>query len=487
MLRDRYDPVDIFIMVPQLSHSIEPVIVQLDILLDDDTIFGQVKADLSKRHQHTLGTGRPSTPVEVILRMLVIKHLYGWSYAQTEQWVSDSLVLRDFCRIYWQPVPDDTTLIRWALLIQPATLHQLLDHIVELACQLKVTHGRKLRIDGTVVETNIHAPTDSSLINDGVRVISRLLKSARTLLSSTLSSTVEMAGEVFGKLFRDRSRTARRLNKQIIDTLRSHGQGHGRDHGEEGKQLRKTAYERLVEIGGAVLDQAKAVGELLGDAGHEVQQGAHKLAGQLKQFMPRLQSVLEQTRRRVLQGEVVPASEKLVSIFEPHTAIIRKGKLSKPTEYGRMVWLDEVEGGIISRYEVLVGNPSDQEQVQPSLQHHKQVFKRPPRLLVADRGCFSDGNEEAAQAEGVEQICLPKPGARSEERKAHERQGWFVRGCRWRAGIEGRIHGLKRRQRLERCLNHGDAGMERWVGWGVISHDLWKIAHAQATAQAQTA
>lgn len=170
MLRDRYDPVDIFIMVPQLSHAIEPVIVQLNDLLDDDAIFQYVKADLSKRYPHTTTTGRPSTPVEVILRMLLIKHLYGWSYAQTEQWVSDSLVLRDFCRIYWQAVPDDTTLIRWATLIQPATLHQLLDHVVQLARQLKVTHGRKLRIDGTVVETNIHAPTDSSLLCDGVMV-----------------------------------------------------------------------------------------------------------------------------------------------------------------------------------------------------------------------------------------------------------------------------------------------------------------------------
>jgi IS5 family transposase len=392
-------------------------------------------------------------------------------------------VLRDFCRIYWQPVPDDTTLIRWALLVQSATLHQLLDHIVELACQLKVTRGRKLRIDGTVVETNIHAPTDSSLLNDGVRVISRLLKSARTLLSSS-SSPAEAAGaEAADKLFRDRTRTAKRLNKQIIDTLRSHGRGHG----EGAEQLRKASYERLVEIGEAMLDQAKAVGELLYEAGHDAQERASRVAGQLKLFVPRLRAVVEQTKRRVLHGVQVPASEKLVSIFEPETAIIRKGKLAKPTEYGRMVWLDEVEGGIISRYEVLVGNPSDQEQVQPSLSHHRRVFKGPPRLLAADRGCFSEGNEAAAKAEGVEQICLPKPGTRSEERGAHERQGWFVRGCNWRAGIEGRIHGLKKRHKLDRCLNHGDGGMERWVGWGVISHDLWRIAQAQAQATAQTA
>ncbi len=189
----------------------------------------------------------------------------------------------------------------------------------------------------------------------------------------------------------------------------------------------------------------------------------------------------------MLQGERVPASEKVVSIFEPQTAIIRKGKLSKPTEYGRMVCLDEVEGGIISRYQVLAGNPADSEQVLPSLEHHQRVFKHPAKLLSADRGCFSEANEAAAEAGGVEQICLPKPGAKSEERRAYERQRWFVRGRNWRAGIEGRIHGLKKGQKLERCLNHGEAGMERWVGWGVISHDLWQIAQAQATSQAQTA
>jgi IS5 family transposase len=462
MLRDRYEPVDIFARVPQLSRAMDPVLAQIDALLDDDAIFQAIKADLCIRYPHTTRTGRPSTPVEVLLRMLVIKHLYGWSYQQTEQWVADSLVLRDFCRIYWQQVPDDTTLIRWANLIQPPTLHLLLDHVVELAQHLKVTRGRKLRTDGTVVETNIHQPTDSSLLNDGVRVISRILKKARSLLAA--------GGEVADKLCRDRSRSAKRLNKVIIDTVRSRG--------EQAEQLRKATYARLVEVGHAMLEQAKAVGELLSQAAHE---RASKLAGQLQQFGSRLRQAVKQTKRRVLQGEQVPASEKLVSIFEPETAIICKGKLAKPTEYGQMIWLDEVDGGLISRYEVLEGNPADSEQVQPGLAHHQQMFGRGPKLLAADRGCWSAENEAAAQAAGVEQICLPKPGSKNAERVAHEGQGWFVRGCHWRAGIEGRIHGLKVRHKLERCLYHGSAGMERWVGWGVICHDLRQIALATAT------
>ena len=139
MLRDRYDPMNLFELVPALGMQLDPVLMQLDQLLDDDVLFGAVKADLAKRFPRTLIDGRPSTPIEVILRMLVVKHLYDWSYEHTEQWVADSLVLRQFCRAYAERVPDDTTLIRWANLIQPATLHQLLDQVVELARQSKVT------------------------------------------------------------------------------------------------------------------------------------------------------------------------------------------------------------------------------------------------------------------------------------------------------------------------------------------------------------
>src|SRR5437868_8445648 len=208
MLRDRYDPINLFDLVPALSLELDPVLTQLDQLLDDDTLFQLVKADLARRHPRTLIDGRPATPVEVILRMLVVKHLYGWSYEHTEQFVSDSLVLRQFCRVYLERVPDDTTLIRWANLIRPPTLHDLLDHVVDLARQRKVTRGRKLRIDGTVVETNIHHPTDSTLLNDGVRVLSRTLAKAKQALPGTSTLARDAC--------RDRSRSAKRQMKRIM-------------------------------------------------------------------------------------------------------------------------------------------------------------------------------------------------------------------------------------------------------------------------------
>ena len=461
MLRDRYQPMNIFERVPALSLAMDPVLSQLDRLLDDDTLFQALKADLAKRRPRTPTDGRPSTPVEVILRMLVVKHLYGWSYAATEHWVSDSLVLRQFCRVYLESVPDDTVLIRWANLIQPTTLHGLLDHVMAVAQQLKVTRGRKLRLDGTVVESNIHHPTDSTLLTDGVRVLSRTLKRAKSVLTE--------ATDVAKTVFRDRTRSAKRQMKRIMETARQRG-----EQAAEGMQ---TAYQRLLDITQAIVHQAQQVKRALGE---QTTQAAEKVADTLEHFIPLVQQVINQTTRRVLEGESVPAADKIVSLFEPHTAIIRKGKPGRPTQFGRVVWLDEVDGGLISRYAVLEGNPPDEEQLKPRLDHHLAVFKKPPQLLAGDRGIYSPTNERYAEAQGVKQVVLPKPGAKSATRMAHERQPWFRRGRNRRSGIEGRISGLKRRHKLDRCHYHGDAGMERWVGWGIIAHDLWTIAKATA-------
>jgi IS5 family transposase len=340
-------------------------------------------------------------------------------------------------------------------------LHQLLDHVVDLARSLKVTRGRKLRLDGTVVETNIHHPTDSTLLYDGVRVLGRTLRRAKAVLADVASQAVET--------FRNRTRSAKRQMKRIMDAARQRG--------EAATERMKTAYQRLLNISQATVQQAQQVKVALSQqATHQAQ----KLTATLDQFIPLVAQVIDQTTRRVLQGESVPASQKIVSLFEPHTAILRKGKPGQATQFGRVVWLDEVEGGIITRYDILDGNPPDDEPVRPSLDHHRQVFKKPPDLLAGDRGTYSPANERYAQAQGVKHVALPKPGAKSAERIAYEQQRWFRHGRNWRSGIEGRISGLKRGQKLDRCRYHGDDGMERWVGWGVIAHDLRVIARATA-------
>src|SRR5512142_1548869 len=307
MLRDRYEPQNRFEKVAALSLKMEPVLARLDKLLDDDALFGGVRADLAQRYPHTQQTGRPSTPVEVILRMIIVKHLYGWSYEQTEYNVSDSLVLRQFCRIYLNAVPDDTTLIKWANLIQPQTLHELLDHVTDLARSLKVTRGRKLRTDGTVVETNIHHPTDSTLLGDAVRALSRTLKQAHKVLTDQTALSPAS--------FRDRTRSARRQVKRIMEAARQRG--------EAAADQLQAAYRQLLATAKASQRQAQAVANALK---RQADDQATRLADQLHACLPRVARVIDQTVRRVLGGEQVPASEKLVSLFEPETAIISKGK-----------------------------------------------------------------------------------------------------------------------------------------------------------------
>src|SRR4051795_641934 len=260
MLKHRHDRTDLFALVPQLGLRFEPLLEQLDRLLDDDDLVDCVRYDLARRYPRTRSRGRPSTPVEVILRMLVVMRLYGWSYEQAEYFVNDSLVLRRFCRVYLEKVPDDTTLIRWANTIGPQTIERLNGRVVQLARSLKVTRGRKLRVDTTAVETDIHFPTDSGLVGDGVRVVSRLLQRAKAALGEAASGLKEA--------FRSRVRTVRKLSQQLHRIARRKG--------DEGRAALKAAYGRLVAIGKRAAAQGRRVLETLrreGDA------AAQRLAG----------------------------------------------------------------------------------------------------------------------------------------------------------------------------------------------------------------
>ncbi len=462
MLRDRYEPDPGFwAIVKQLAIEMDPELGQMDGILDDDELFQMIKRDLSKNRPKTLETGRNSTPVEVIARMLAVKHLYDLSYEKTEWHVNDSLVLRGFCRVYFHPVLDHSNLNKWALLIQPDTLHDFNDRLTAIATELKLTRGRKLRTDGTVVESNIHYPTDSSLLADGVRVLSRTIKRAKEVLIERTDMTAQT--------FRDRTRSARNQARHIADRARKRG--------AEVKTEMKEAYRKLVSTTKASVKQAKQVLEALQGQGSKQ---ANRLAATLEQFIPRVEQVIEQAVRRVFEEEIVPAQEKIVSIFESHTDIIRRNKAHKPTEFGHKVWLDEVEGGMVTNYQVLEGNPPDHDQWQPTLEHHGQQFGRPPDQASADRGVYSPDNEAYATQIGVKRVILPKPGRKSAARRQHEQQRWFRRGRRFHAGVEGRISVLKRKHGLGRCLYHGEDGFERWVGWGVIAGNLAVMGTALA-------
>lgn len=459
MIVDRYPPVNLFAVVPKLVADFEPELRELDRLLEDDELFERVRRDLSCRRPHSLTRGRHSTPVEVILRLLVVKRLYRWSYEQTEHFVGDSLVLRQFCRLYWEPVPDDTTLLRWAQLIGPQTLERLNARVVELAQSRKVTRGRKLRVDSTVIATTIHHPTDSRLLGDGVRVLSRLLRRARRVLGERTALSRET--------FRTRTRSVRRLAQQVHRLARRKG--------EEAAEQLQTAYTRLVGIAQQSCRQAERVRRELTEY---PEAAAQRLVHQFTPLLPLVDQAIRQATRRVLEGEAVPAAEKLLSLFEPHTQVIQRHKPGHAVEFGRKLWLDEVDGGLVSRYVVLDQPGQDQPYLAGSLAGHQERFGHPPWLLAGDRGVYSVANERLAQEAGVQRIVLPATGKPSAERQRQERSGWWRRGFRFRAGIEGRISVLRRGFELDRCRDHGEAGIGRWVGWGILTHNLAKIAQS---------
>jgi IS5 family transposase len=466
MLRDRYEPDAWFwTIIEQLAIEMDPELTQIDSILDDDELFQNVKNDMARRHPQTLETGRNSTPVEVNLRMLAVKHLYQFTYRQTEWHVGDSLVLRWFCRIYFNSVPDHTTLNRWALLIQPETLHAFNDRVIEVATQLKVTRGRKLRTDGTVVETNIAYPTDSKLLADGVRVLSRTLKRAKEVAKDT--------AQLAAKTFRDRTRSARNQARRIARRARQRSAA--------AKEDMQKAYQRLVHVTRATVKQAETVVDTLKVESSQV---AQRLVETLQAFLPHVEQALDQTVRRVFEGESVPAREKIVSLFEPHSDIIRRQKAGKPVEFGHKVWLDEVDGGIVTAWRVLDGNPPDAEQWQPAIDHHLQQFDKPPWQASGDRGLYSPDNEVYARRQGVKRPILPKPGRKTEERRQYESQSWFKRGRRFHAGVEGRISVLKRKHGLDRCLDRGEKGFDKWVGWGVIAGNLTVMGRTLAAKAA---
>lgn len=458
MLIDHYPKEDIFARVPRMAARIDPVLKELDQLLDDDVLYQQVRADFGKRRRHTLVHGRHSTPVEVLLRLLILKHLSQWSYQETEEQVDQNLILRWFCRVYWGPVPEDTTLIRWANILQPTTLHDLNDRVVALAKQAKVTQGRKLRLDATCVQTDIHHPTDSGLLVDSVRVLSRLVKQAKGFLQGQVSQVEQLC--------RSRLRTARRTAQTLHRQLRRKG--------EEKEAEQKKLYQKLVETTEQMVQQARKVVSALNN---ERQKPARRLVEQAEQVLPLVERVITQTRRRVLENKKMAAGEKVLSLFEPHTRAIPRHKGGALVEFGRQVMLDEVEGGIVTRYEILE-HPTEHGQATLAVAHHQEVFARPPNLVAGDRGVHSADTEEKLKAVGVKRVAIPMVSRPSEARLALERTRAFRRGYRWRAGIEGRIASLRRDYGWSKSRYHGIDGMERWLGLGVMVSNLRHIAQA---------
>jgi len=242
---------------------------------------------------------------------------------------------------------------------------------------------------------------------------------------------------------------------------------------------------KLVEVTSRVVGQAKKfsaeIGQGIKQAADVLQQAMLEgLRHDLDAFIALVQQVIRQTRARVFGGNT-RAEGKLVSIFEPDTEIIRKGKASKPTEFGKMIKLQEAENQIIIAYEVYDQRPNDKDLLVPAVQIHEQRLERAPELVAGDAGFYSAQGEAELQNMGVKRVSIPNHSTKSTERRRHQKRRWFRKGQKWRTGCEGRISVLKRRHGLNRCRYKGSAGMKRWVGLGVISDNLINLGRALDT------
>ena len=306
----------------------EPWMRHADTALEDDALLLIIQQELAKRCKKSKTRGRKATPAEVVLRMLLLKHVRDWSYETLSREVRANLVYREFTRIGGEKVPDDRTMGNLARQLGPELIEKLHRRVVEIAQENKIATGRKMRVDTTVVETDIHYPTDSTLLGDGVRVLTRIMK-----------KVTAVAGKA-GTQMRDRSRSAK---LKVLAIARA-----SRNKTEQGRQKMKNAYVKLLEVTSRVAGQAKKFSsEIAGGVKRGNLSVLHKAKQQLDEMIPRVQQVLCQTRERILRGNT-QADGKLLSVFETHTEVIRKGKANKPNEFGKLVVIQEAENQMLA-------------------------------------------------------------------------------------------------------------------------------------------
>jgi transposase, IS5 family len=430
----------------------------LQVVCADARVQLVVQSDLVPWGTQAATRGAPALPANVTICVAVVRRLMGWSYRTMMQELNVNAGWRWVCQLYLERVPNFRTLQEREAKLSPRTIRLIHEVVVELGKKLGVTRAQKLRVDGSVIETNIHYPTDSGLLDDAARVLSRLVRGARDLLPPHSAADKHW--------FRDRHRQAHHLAREINRLSRS-----------KAKNTAKSSlklYKKLLAVVQALLEQVAEIQPRLRPL---CDPAADRLQESLEHYLPLVQQVIAQTQTRVLHGKPAAAGEKVLSLFEPHTALIRRGKAKpKETEFGRKVWYAEVEGGLVSEYRLLKGNPQEAPLLLPSLRQHCLLFGHPPEEVCGDRGIHSARNEEQAHLLGVQRISLPQPGYKSDERRSYERQPWFRAAQAFRNGIEGRISQLRRTRHLDRCLARGEVGMERWIGWGIIANNLATIA-----------
>lgn len=424
-----------------------------------DRLHRDLAKPLEKVNQETQRRRAYAYTSENVQRILVCQVIEGMSLRSVVVRIDDSQFLRRFVRIDGGPMMDFTTLCKLKNAVRPETWAEINRHLGQLAVREDWIEGNHLRIDTTAVETNVHYPTDSSLLWDVYRVLARAIDKAREIAPAAVGSR------------RLQTRRAKRLQQQI-----------GRAAGAKGRGARplKRLYQRLIRMVDDVSGWARSVrGELatghhLGDAMAVVL--AEGLIQEFNQVLELGSRVVDQARRRVLQGECVPNDEKLFSIFEPHTELLIRGKAGKPVEFGHMIQIQQVAAKFITDYEVFCKRPLEPRLMDAALESHKKLFGAYPDALAADKGYYESMGALRTLEDKVATVSIAKKGRRTVEETEREHDPLFRHAQRFRAGVEGTISFLKRVLRLARCFNKGWKHFVATVGQAIFAHNLLILA-----------
>lgn len=435
-----------------------PVLRQIDAFLDaQGALLTLVHRDLIRQLTHRR-TGRAGMSAEQVLRSFVLMRLKNWDYRELAERIADGYTLRQFTRFDGAAVPRHDAFQRGFVQLQADTLRRINEGLITVAVQMSLEEITTLRLDTTVVETAIRYPRDSSMLWDTVRVLSRLV--------DRISERVPTAG----KEFPHRGRRAKRRMQEIARM---------RERAQRRRTLARK-YRDLIEVTAEVIEKAEAAAGKTRSAKLREPLDAVQVQALCKQvghFAALGRRVIEQCERRIFRGETVSADEKLYSIFETHTDMIKRGKVHKPVEFGHKVLLVESRIGLITDYRILDGNPIDSDQLVASVDRHIKRFSKAPEVLAGDRGFHETVGCETVRRRGVKLVAIPQRGGKkTAEQESFEKSRPFKQAQAFRSGIEGRISVLFRGRGMKRCLWSGRERFELFIAAAVLANNLMVIA-----------
>jgi IS5 family transposase len=437
-------------LLPEDLKRLPAELAQVDAFLDDERFIAPWRALFDRR------LGRPSVPIDTLLRLLYLKHRYQLGYESLCKEVSDSIGWRRCCRIGLdRPVPHPTTLVKLVRRAGPEVVEELNAALVAKLAQGKLLRGRKLRVDTTVVEADIDYPTDADLLEQAVRKLGGLVRRLKARGAATRTR------------FRDRGRAAGRRMKQLARTLRRRT---GVAMGEVDRltsEVARIARHTLQDVQVVARTARRARQHRPGDG------RLGRVVGELEETIAATERLLAQTDQRLAGNRVI--ADRLVSLSDPDARPIRKGKPRHPTQFGYTLLVAEEERGFVCDHQLHKGNPPDAPQLVPAVQRVIGVTGRPPGTVVGDRGFGTAANDQAMEALGGRRVGLQRTGTPGKARLEHERTRRFRRLRNWRVGIEARISHLKRSFGLRRTRLRRLVGARTWVGLGIFAYNLQRM------------